>query len=87
MAVNGEPRSRTSSPKSCRDGGDHCALPCAGCPEAVASVSRRTGGASLRREEWDGCWVVRIGQVERLRADDPCLACAYFRGRVRLQAG
>lgn len=87
MAAKGKPWSRAHSAKSCDEGGDRCVLPCAGCPEAVASVSRRADGASLRREEWDGCWVVRIGQVERLRADDPCLACSYFRARVRLQAG
>jgi len=70
------------------DGG-HCAsgLPCAGCPEAVASVSRVSLGSDLSRSEADGCWVVRIGHSEKLRSDDPCLACSFFRNRAPLLAG
>jgi len=62
-------------------------LPCAGCPEAVASVSRAAHGSDLHRSEHDGCWVVRIGHSEKLRSDDPCLACSFFRNRVQMLAG
>lgn len=71
------------------DAGEHCAggLPCAGCPEAVASVSRVSHGSDLSRSDADGCWVVRIGHSEKLRSDDPCLACSFFRNRAPLLAG
>ena len=76
------------------DGGSHCAshgvaggLPCAGCPEAVASVSRGVHGSDLSRSDADGCWVVRLGHSEKLRSDDPCLACSFFRNRATLLAG
>ncbi len=78
----------------CNDGGNHCAshgsaggLPCAGCPEAVASVSRGAHGSDLSRSDADGCWVVRLGHSEKLRSDDPCLACSFFRNRAPLLAG
>ncbi|WP_156428811.1 hypothetical protein [Magnetospirillum sp. XM-1] len=64
-----------------------CALPCAGCPEAVASVSRRAQGNDLSHSQHDNCWVVRIGHAEKLRSDDPCLACSFFRNRAQLLAG
>ncbi|KIL99132.1 hypothetical protein CCC_03350 [Paramagnetospirillum magnetotacticum MS-1] len=63
------------------------ALPCAGCPEAVASVSRIGRGNDLMRSDHDGCWVVRIDHSEKLRSDDPCLACSFFRNRAQLLAG
>jgi hypothetical protein len=31
--------------------------------------------------------VVRIGFAEKLRSDDPCLACSYFRNKTELLAG
>lgn len=69
----------------------HCAgggaLPCAGCPEAVASVSRGSQGNDLSHSRHDNCWVVRIGHAEKLRSDDPCLACSFFRNRAQLLAG
>ncbi|WP_237051439.1 hypothetical protein [Magnetospirillum sp. ME-1] len=64
-----------------------CGLPCAGCPEAVASVSRGAHGNDLSRSDHDNCWVVRIGHAEKLRSDDPCLACSFFRNRAQLLAG
>lgn len=76
------------------DGGLACAghggasgLPCAGCPEAVASVSRGAHGSDLSHSDHDNCWVVRIGHLEKLRSDDPCLACSFFRNRAQLLAG
>lgn len=62
-------------------------LPCSGCTEAVDSVRCRSGGHDLTRSGEDGCWVVRIGFSEKLRSDDPCLACSYFRNRTQLLAG
>lgn len=64
-----------------------CLLPCAGCDAAIASVRCHTGGHDLERSASDGCWVVRIGFAEKLRSDDPCLACSYFRNKTELLAG
>ena len=64
-----------------------CELPCAGCCEAIASVRGDSVGLDLSRSESDGCWVVKIGFSEKLRSDDPCLACSYFRNRAQLLAG
>jgi hypothetical protein len=71
------------------DGAGCCSsgLPCAGCPEAVASVTRASHGNDLSRSDHDGCWVVRIGHSEKLRSDDPCLACSFFRNRTQMLAG
>jgi hypothetical protein len=78
---------RDAAASTCTDGAGECGLPCAGCPEAVASVSRIARGSELSRSDDDGCWVVRLGQKERLRSDDACLACSFFRNRAPLQAG
>ncbi len=64
-----------------------CSLPCAGCDAAVASARCRNGGHDLERSQSDGCWVVRIGFAEKLRSDDACLACSYFRNKTDLLAG
>ncbi|BAE49540.1 hypothetical protein amb0736 [Paramagnetospirillum magneticum AMB-1] len=74
--------SRSDAAGCCASG-----LPCAGCPEAVASVSRASLGNGLSRSDQDGCWVVRIGHSEKLRSDDACLACSFFRNRAQLLAG
>jgi hypothetical protein len=50
-------------------------------------VRCHTGGHDLERSASDGCWVVRIGFAEKLRSDDPCLACSYFRNKTELLAG
>lgn len=62
-------------------------LPCSGCDAAVDSMRRGNGGHDLALSDVDGCWVVRIGFSEKLRADDPCLACRFFRNRAELMAG
>ena len=64
-----------------------CDLPCAGCCEAVNSVRHNSVGNDLHQSDSDGCWVVRIGHAEKLRSDDACLACSYFRNRAQLLAG
>ncbi|MDO8605489.1 MAG: hypothetical protein Q7R40_03030 [Phaeospirillum sp.] len=74
----------TNDPSSCAQ---PCTLPCAGCDAAVASVRCGSGGHDLERSPADGCWVVRIGFAEKLRSDDPCLACSYFRNKADLLAG
>lgn len=63
-----------------------CELPCAGCAEAIADRCR-IDGHDLSRSASDGCWVVSIGSAEKLRSDDPCLACSYFRNKADLLAG
>lgn len=78
---------RQESASTCAGHGSEKGLPCAGCPEAVASVRRGARGSELARSDEDGCWVVRIGQAEKLRSDDACLACSFFRNRVSLLAG
>jgi hypothetical protein len=67
--------------------GETCDLPCAGCDLAIAEARCGTGGHDLMRSEVDGCWVVKIGFAEKLRSDDPCLACSYFRNKTQLLAG
>ena len=64
-----------------------CSLPCAGCDAAIASARCHSGGHDLERSDADGCWVVKIGFAEKLRSDDPCLACSYFRNKTELLAG
>ena len=63
-----------------------CDLPCAGCCEAVESLRGHAGDYNLHQSAEDGCWVVRVGQAEKLRSDDACLACSYFRNRAQLMA-
>ena len=67
--------------------GHACTLPCAGCDAAVASARGHGGGHDLERSPSDGCWVVRIGFAEKLRSDDACLACSYFRNKTELLSG
>ena len=67
--------------------GSICSLPCAGCDAAIASVRCHSGGHDLEHSQTDGCWVVRIGFAEKLRSDDPCLACSYFRNKAEQLAG
>lgn len=62
-------------------------LPCAGCDAAIASARCHAGGHDIEHSQTDGCWVVRIGFAEKLRSDDPCLACSYFRNKTELLAG
>jgi hypothetical protein len=57
-------------------------LPCSGCAVAVASMRHADGGLSISQSQRDGCFVVRMGGAEKLRSDDPCLACTYFRNRA-----
>jgi hypothetical protein len=81
------PDSDATAAECSRHGGEKDQLPCVGCPEAVASVSRVGRGNNLSRSDHDGCWVVRIDHSEKLRSDDPCLACSFFRNRAQLLAG
>ena len=60
------------------------ALPCPGCDAAVAAIRQGGAGHDVARSDDDGCWVVRMGHAEKLRSDNPCLACAYLRNRSRL---
>ncbi len=78
---------RKAGVEFCAAHGVEGGLPCAGCPEAVASVTRVAQGNGLSLSDQDKCWVVRIGHLEKLRSDDPCLACSYFRNRAQLLAG
>ena len=79
--------SNTTSGCASQSGPDACALPCVGCDAAIASARCDHGGHDLERSQSDGCWVVRIGFAEKLRSDDPCLACSYFRNKTELLAG
>ncbi|CAA7615728.1 conserved hypothetical protein [Candidatus Terasakiella magnetica] len=62
-------------------------LPCPGCDDAINAARCHSGGHDLCRAVNDGCWVVRIGFAEKLRSDDPCLACSYFRNKTQALAG
>ncbi len=78
---------RRNAMNLCATHGGEGGLPCAGCPEAVDRVTRVAQGNGLSLSDHDNCWVVRIGHMEKLRSDDPCLACSYFRNRAQLLAG
>jgi len=69
------------------DLGAAVSLPCAGCDAAVAARCGSGGAHAVERSQSDGCWVVRIGFSEKLRSDNPCLACAYFRNKTELLVG
>ena len=59
-----------------------CSLPCTGCDAAIAARRGAGGGHAVEHSPSDGCWVVRIGFAEKLRSDNPCLACSYFRNKT-----
>jgi hypothetical protein len=78
----------TEAPAVCtRETPSSCTLPCAGCDDAIAAKRHDTCGHDIEKSPSDGCWVVRIGFAEKLRSDNPCLACSYFRNKTDLLAG